>query len=88
MQNSDEELAAYGKEMGVESLRLDMLIDSHRSLRAMSQRSQAERLAELQAARERATQEAIAEVKEMGWFSAERLRTMTLGDLAELLRTD
>lgn len=88
MQTCDEKLADYAKELGVSSLRLDMLIDTHRSMRAAAQRSNAEKRAEMQAAREQATQQAITEVKEMGWFSLERLRTMTMGELAELLRTD
>jgi uncharacterized sporulation protein YeaH/YhbH (DUF444 family) len=88
MQSSEEKLKAYATEMGVQLLTLDVLIDSHRSLRASAQRSAAERRAEMQAAREHATKQATDEVKELGWFSVERLRSMSVGELAELLRTD
>jgi hypothetical protein len=88
MQSCEEKLAAYAEEMDVSCLTQDMLIDSHRNLRAMSQRWEVERRAEMQKAREFATEQAADEVKEMGWFSLERLREMTLGELSELLRTD
>lgn len=88
MQSCEEKLAAYAKEMDVTCLTQDMLIDSHRTLRAMSQRSESERRAEMQKARQFATEQATDEVKKMGWFSLERLRTMTLGELSELLRAD
>lgn len=88
MQTYQAKLNSYASEMMVELLTLDMLIDSHRMQRAIVQRSEAEKRVEMQKAREFATAQATAEVKEMGWLSLERLRTMPMGELAELLRTD
>lgn len=88
MTSYDSILKEYAEELGVESLSMDMLVGSHRTLRAAMQRSEAERRAEMQAAREHATAAATAEVKEQGWFSIERLREMTLGELTEVMRLD
>lgn len=84
----EEELRAYTAELKVSSLSLTQLINSHRNLRTDAQKTNAERLAEMQKSREIAATQAIAEVKELGWFSVERLRGMTLAQIAELIRKD
>jgi len=91
MQSDTEKLQAYANEMGLvgdKTLSLDQLIDSHRGLRAFRLQSEAERRAEMDRAREFATKQAINEVKTLGWFSVERLRGMTLAELAEVLRVE
>jgi len=85
----DKLLQDYSKEMGINgTLSLAQLIDAHRTLHAFRKQTEAEWRAELVVRRERVTAQAIAEVKEQGWFSAERLRGMTLGELAELIQPD
>jgi hypothetical protein len=91
MQTDTEKLQAYAVEMGLSSTKpfpLDQLIDSHRTLREFRQLSEAERRAQIAAAREFATKQATEEVKTLGWFSVERLRGMTLAEIAELIRED
>jgi hypothetical protein len=91
MQTDNEKLQAYAVEMGLagdKSLSLEQLIDSHRTLRAFRQLSEAERREQITAAREFAIKQATEEVKNLGWFSVERLRGMTLAELAELIRED
>jgi hypoxanthine phosphoribosyltransferase len=91
MQTDNEKLQAYAVEMelaGDKSLSLDQLIDSHRTLRAFRQLSEAERREQITAAREFAAKQATEEVKSLGWFSVERLRGMTMAELAELIRED
>lgn len=91
MQTDNEKLQAYAAEMGVAAgkpFSLDQLIDSHRTLREFRQLSEAERRAQIAAAREFAANQATEEVKSLGWFSIERLRGMTLGELSDLLRED
>lgn len=90
MQDVEQKLKAYAKEMGLnnESLSLDQLIDAHRTLRAYRLRSNAQQQAEMQAAREFATNQATEQVMQYGWFSVERLRKMTLAELAELIHED
>lgn len=85
-----QKLKAYAKEMGLynESLSIDQLIEAHRTLRAYRLQSSVERQAEMQAAREFAIKQATDEVKQYGWFSIERLRGMTLAELAELIGED
>jgi len=91
MQTDNEKLQAYAVEMGLASSQpflIDQLIDSHRTLREFRQLSEADRRAQITAAREFATKQAIEEVKGLGWFSVERLRGMTLAEIAELIHQD
>lgn len=91
MHTNTEKLQAYAVELGLagnKSLSLDQLIDSHRTLRAFRQLSEAERRDQITVAREFAIKQATEEVKSLGWFSVERLRGMTLAEIAELIRED
>lgn len=81
-------LQAYAEEMGVRQLSLESLIKGHRTLRQNALKSNAELSAELAQRREFVSAQAEREVKELGWFSVERLRGMTLDELAELIRAD
>lgn len=81
-------LQAYAEEMGVRQLSLEALINGHRTLRQNALKSNAELSAELTQRREFVSAQAVKEVKELGWFSVDRLKGMTLGELAELIRED
>lgn len=79
-------LKQYASEIGIDDISLVQLIDSHRTLRAANRKRHEEWLAELHQAREIGMKQAIAEVKEYGWFSRETLRSMTLAQLVDLLQ--
>ncbi|MBC8737005.1 hypothetical protein F6X40_09310 [Paraburkholderia sp. UCT31] len=81
-------LKDYARRIGIDSLSLTDLIESHCSLREERKKFQAEWQTELQNGREYGRAQAEREVRELGWFSAERLRSMTLSELAELIRVD
>jgi hypothetical protein len=77
-------LKEYAEELGI-SLSLESLIEAHRVLRERALRTNEAMRREMDQAREHARQQAEEEAKKYGWFSAERLRAMTLGELTELL---
>lgn len=84
-----KEIDAYAKEMGINTgMSLTELIDSHRNFRARAVKSNKEMLAEIQKARQHATDMTVKELREQGWFSVERLREMTLAELSEFIRID
>lgn len=83
------EIDAYAKEMGISTgMSLTQLIDSHRNLRDQAAKSNKEVLAEMEKARQHATDMTVKELKEQGWFSVERLRAMTLAELSGFVRID
>lgn len=78
-------LLEYAKEINVERLTLEDLIKSHRRLRDMNKENHEVWRQELILAVDRAEKNAKSTALEYGWFSRERLKTMTLGELANLL---
>lgn len=89
VQQMQREIDDYANEMGIKSgMSLKQLIDSHRNLRAQAIKSNKEVQAEMQKARQHATDMTVKELKEQGWFSVERLREMTLAELSEFIRID
>lgn len=84
--NVDEKMAAYSKEIGLwDPMSIDSLIDSHRKLRQANAQTWDERQAEMQKAREYAAADARKWVTEHEYVSVERLRTMTLTQIVELI---
>lgn len=82
-------LAEYSKEIGLSKpISIDMLIESHRRLRALSMRSNEERLAELQKAREFGRAQGFAEVTDGEYIAVKTLRSMTVRELAQRLGTE
>lgn len=83
MANDEELLAAYAKELELfGTLTLRGLIDSHRHLRAMNVQTEDERRKVMIDAAERAR---VAAREEVLIYSHERLRAMTVRELANLL---
>lgn len=80
-----EALKKYADELGVMSLTLESLIASHRSLRTMAMQTNEERRAEMQRARDIATQQANERVMHGEYISVEKLRTMTIKEITELI---
>lgn len=82
---AEEKISAYAKELGVESMTVDSLIRSHRNLRNWNIEWIADRNAEMNKAREAASRQAREWVTEHEYVSVERLRTMTIAQIAELI---
>lgn len=78
-------LQAYAKEIGVETMTLESLIRSHRTLREQAVVSNAERRAELDTARKRAAALAREEVMHGEYISRVRLAGMTMKEIAEIV---
>lgn len=83
--NAEEKIAAYANELGIGSMTVESLIDSHRYLRGENVKRIEEQRAEMQRCRDIATQQARQWVTEHEYVSVERLRTMTLAQIAELI---
>jgi hypothetical protein len=79
-----ELLESYSKEIGV-STTLQELIDSHRSLRNENARRTKMSLAEMEAYRANAKRIAEEGVLNGEYISIEKLRTMTIRDIADLV---
>ena len=85
---NEDLLKNYASEMKISNLSLEKLIDSHRQLRSQATKSGIERSHDLEQARAHVTRLAMEDVKERGWFSLDRLRSMTLGELASIIQQD
>lgn len=82
----ESEMKAYADEIGVSTLSVTSLITSHRRLREWNIEYMANRNAEMQKARDFATQQALEEVKNGLYISIEQLKTMTLAEIAEYVQ--
>lgn len=90
--NVKEQLSKYSVEIRStntfnirEDITLDELIESHRTLRNMHKKFNEERNAAMQEAREWASADFKKNAETYDWFSRERLKAMTIGELVELL---
>lgn len=83
---AEDEIKNYAVELGVSTLTATSLITSHRRLREWNIEYMANRDAEMQKARNFATQQAIEEVKNGLYISVEQLRTMTLAEIVEYVQ--
>lgn len=82
----EEALAEYSQEIGLrETMTLRNLIDSHRTLRNISLKDVKEKMNEVEAARKRAYADAKECATTYDWFSKERLKGLTIGELVQLL---
>lgn len=83
---SQSELEQYSRELGLSGVfSLASLIDSHRTIRQDRLDIYHERMRVQQEAVERAKAIATEEVMHGEYFSAEKLRTMTLGEISDML---
>ncbi len=82
-----EKLKQYSIEIFGEEghMSLDTLIQSHRLLRAESVKSNQERIREFNEVHARAAESARQMVMHGEFISVERLRSMTLGEIAEFI---
>jgi uncharacterized protein YlaI len=80
-----EELKTYAREIGVESMTLVSLIDSHRHLRNQALKSNDELRHEINECRERVAASTRASIQHGEYISVEKLRTMNLGEIAKLI---
>lgn len=83
-----EKLDAYAREIGGNykiEMSIDSLISSHRSLRQWNIADIATRNAELQRIRDRVTEDTRQAVMHGEYISFERLRSMTLSEIAEFI---
>lgn len=78
----------YAVEIDVPSLTLESLISSHRRLREANAVAEEDRRAALAEAAQRGTDLAKQEALKNGWFSRERLKSMTLAELSQLLNEE
>lgn len=78
-------LRKYAKEIGIESISLEHLIESHRHLRSLNLEKSNEWRKELDAARERGLEEGRKHAMENEFISVERLRSMALVELCALI---
>lgn len=83
----DDMLAQYSREIGLDwPMSLGKLIESHRQLQAtIRQRSEAIRQ-EIKTARKHGYADGIAMATHGAYIATEKLRSMTLGEIAEFLR--
>lgn len=83
-----EKLDAYAHEIHGEhktTMSIDELIDSHRRLREWNIADTATRNAELQKIRDNVAEQTRSHVQHGEYVSFERLRSMTLGEIAEFI---
>ena len=85
--SSDKKLLAdYSKSIGmVGSMTVAQLIDSHKRLREMAIETNEARRDTLQKAWDYGAKMAQEQAISYGWFSRERLRAMSIGELADVL---
>lgn len=82
---NEELLGAYAEELGIRSITLSDLIDSHRYLRSLNlDRMDLVRDA-IATERERAYADTKEQALKYDWVSMERLKTMTVQELADFL---
>lgn len=81
-----DQLKNYSEEIGLRSpFTLETLIESHKRLRAMAVEKNAKELSDFHALREAAAQKMAKEATDNGWFSKERLKSMTLSEISEII---
>ena len=81
-------LAAYARELDIESLSLEGLIESHRRLRSMNIEITEERRRTMDEAYKHGKEEGRKEALEKEYVSLERLSEMTLSEIVGLLMGD
>ena len=81
-----EQLAAYSAELKlINPLTIEDLINSHRHLRSLNLERVEQWRTAMREAADKGVQAAQEAALDRGWFSRERLRSMSLGELADLL---
>ena len=86
---TDEKIVEYGKSMDLHNdPTVELLIESHKNLRKEFQKTNADRIAEIIAARKRATEDARIYALTHEFISREALRKMTVSEMVALLHEE
>lgn len=85
MSTTEELLQAYAKELKVRAMTVEQLIESHRHLRSLNLELSDTKRQAIAEGRRQGKEQAREEALSKGWFSRERLQSMTLIELAQIL---